>query len=171
MILAVVALVVFLGGKIVKSLTRSFDRRETVAGAKAVEDINREFAFPLKNETGEELSRIKYTVEKAELRDEIVVKGQRATAIKGREFLIITLKIVNEYEQAIEMDTRDYIRLSVNDNENEWLAPDIHNDPVEIQAISTKYTRVGFPINDSDKNLVLRIGEIGGDKEFVELSI
>lgn len=171
LILAVVALVVFAGSKIAKVLTRPDDRRESVAGAKAVEDINREFSFPLINGTGEEVSKIKYAIQKAELRDEIVVKGQRATAIQGREFLIITLKVKNEYDQAIEINTRDYLRLSVNNDEAEWLAPDIHNDPVEVQAISTKFTRVGFPINDTDRDLVLRVGEIDGDKEKIALSI
>ena len=68
------------------------------------------------------------------------------------------------------MNTRDYVRLTVN-NGSEWLAPDIHNDPVEIQAISTKYTRIGFPISDTDKKLKLQIGEINGDKEIVDLKL
>jgi hypothetical protein len=142
----------------------------SILGARATQDIYREFSFPLKDSNGDDVSNIKYTIEKTELRDEIVVKGQKATAIEGRTFLIVTLKVKNEFDQAIEMSTRDYVRLSVNDNKDEWLAPDIHNDPVEIQAISTKYTRLGFPINDSDEKLVLRVGEIEGDKEEVELT-
>jgi len=103
--------------------------------------------------------------------DEIVVKGQRATAIRGRTFLILTLKITNGYTRPIEIDTKDYVRLSVNGNRDEWLAPDIHNDPVLVQATSTKFTRVGFPVYDSDSDLLLRVGEIEGKKEFIELSI
>jgi hypothetical protein len=59
----------------------------------------------------------------------------------------------------------------VNGNTSELLAPDIHNDPVEVQAISTKPTRVGFPINDTDKKLTLFIGEINGQKDKVELGL
>lgn len=142
-----------------------------VSGAKASQEINREFLFPLRDGGGENLSEIKFFIEKAELRDEIVVKGKRATSIKGRVFLIITAKITNQYRQAISMNTKDYVRLSVNRNEEEWLAPDIHNDPVEIQAISTKYTRVGFPINESDRNLILRVGEINGEKVRIPLEL
>ncbi|MCH7641575.1 hypothetical protein IID22_05270 [Patescibacteria group bacterium] len=149
----------------------SSSNKACVASAKAVQGINREFSFPLRNGNNEEVSQIKYLVEKAELRDEIIVKGQRATAVKGRVFLILTLKITNDYDQAIEIDTRDYMRLTVNNNELELLAPDIHNDPVEIQAISTKFTRLGFPINDSDKEIVLRGGEITGDKEKIVLEL
>lgn len=142
-----------------------------IKSPKASQAIEQEFLFPLTNGTGEEVSEIKYFIDKAEKMDEIVVKGQRATSIRGRTFLILTLKITNNYEQGIEIDTKDYVRLSVNGNQEEWLAPDIHNDPVLVQAASTKFTRVGFPIYDIDKNLVLRVGQIGKDKEYIELSI
>ena len=57
--------------------------------ALATQSLNREFQFPLTNNTGEEVSKIKYLIESAEIRDEIIVKGQQATAIQGRAFLII----------------------------------------------------------------------------------
>ncbi|KKR30475.1 hypothetical protein A2715_04405 [Candidatus Woesebacteria bacterium RIFCSPHIGHO2_01_FULL_39_32] len=156
---------------------RALSRRGNVAGdqieigiAEKTLDVNKEFAFPLKDSEGEKVAEIKYIVEKAELRDEIIVKGKRATAIKGRTFLIFNLKVSNEFTQSININSKDYIRLSVNGNEEVWLAPDIHNDPVEVQAISTKYTRVGFPINDTDTNYVIRVGEIKGEKEKIPLS-
>ena len=141
-----------------------------IKGARASAELNREFNFPLINDKGEELSKITYILEKAELRDEIVVEGKRATAIKGRTFLVITLKIANNYGQSIKINSKDYMRLSVNGNKEEWLAPDIHNDPVEVQAISTKFTRLGFPMNDNDRDLVLRVGEIKGNKEEIPLN-
>jgi hypothetical protein len=72
-------------------------------------------------------------------------------------------------DKGIEINSRDYVRLIVDGNTKEMLAPEIHNDPVEAQAISTKYTRVGFPINTSDKNLVLQVGEINGPKQTIKL--
>lgn len=145
--------------------------RVEVKGASAVQELDKEFSFPIKNSKGEEVDKIRYIIDKAELRNEIIVKGQKATSVKGRTFLILNLKLVNSFNQPIEIDTRDYVRLSVNGNKEEWLAPDIHNDPVEIQAISTKNTRVGFPINEDDRGLVIRIGEINGDKEEIELQL
>ena len=142
-----------------------------IAPAKATQSLDKEFSFPLKNDKSEEVSRIKYIIENVEKRDEIVVKGQRARSVKGRTFLIFNLKIVNDFNQVIQIQTRDYVRLSVNGDKNQWLAPDIHNDPVDIQAISTKLTRIGFAINDSDKNIVLRVGEINGEKEEIEIKI
>lgn len=147
------------------------DQRVDVKGAKATMALNKEFSFPLKDAKGKELSRIKLTIEQAELRDEIIVKGRRAVAIKGRTFLILNVKIVNDYEKPIDINVKDYVRLAVNNNDQELLAADIHNDPVTTQAISTKYTRLGFPINDTDTNLTLYIGEIKGNKETVSLNL
>lgn len=147
------------------------DERVQLPGAKASQTLNKEFSFPLKDDKGKIISQLKYIIESAELRDQIVVKGQKATSVEGRTFLLLNLKLVNEYTKAIEIKTSDYIRLSVNGNEAEWLAPDMHNDPVEVQAISTKFTRIGFPINDTDKNLRIRVGEIEGQKEVVELNL
>ncbi len=139
---------------------------------RASQDLNKDFSFPIgTSDKDKESQSLKMVIEKAELVDEIVVKGQKATAVPGRTFLILSIKLTNPSEQNIKMDTRNYIRLSVNNNEGEFLAPDIHNDPVEIQAISTKYTRVGFPVNTTDQNFVLQVGEIKGEKQKIELTI
>jgi len=148
----------------------SYDSRVTIPGAKKTTNIEKEYVYPLINSKGEEVSRFRIYLQTAELRDQIVVQGKKATSVKGRTFLIINLKVTNEFDKAIEVNTGDYIRLSVNGNESEWLAPDIHNDPVKISAISTKYTRVGFPINDTDTNIKLRVGEINGEKETLDIN-
>jgi len=141
-----------------------------VAPALATMKVNKEYKFPIKDERGKDIDTFTYIVESAELRDEIVVKGQRATSVEGRTFLILNLKIVNKSSQRIGLNTRDYVRLSVNGKGDELLAPDIHNDPVEIQAISTKYTRLGFPINDTDTKLKVSVGEIDGTKQSIDLT-
>lgn len=134
-------------------------------------NLNKDFSFPIKNDKGEEVAKIKFTIESTELRQDILIKGQKASAIDGKVFLIINIKLRNDSTQKFIINTRDYIRLSVNGNDKELLAPDIHNDPVEVQAISTKETRVGFPISRSDKNLKLRVGEINGNKTTIDLSL
>jgi len=146
------------------------DGRAVVAGAKATQSLNREFSFPLKNSKGVTLDEIKFLLESAQLRDEIIVKGNRATAIQGRTFLILTVKITSSFTRSLEINSKDYFRLTVNDNSIERLAPEIHNDPVIVQPTSTKYTRLGFPINDSDKNLKLLVGEIEGEKTTIDLN-
>jgi len=131
--------------------------------------INKEFKFSVKNAAGTEITRIRYNIQSADLQNDIILKGQRATAVKGKTFLIINLKITNDSDKTLQINSRDYIRLSVN-NSKEFLASDIHNDPILIQAISTKYSRIGFPINDTDKRLMLLVGEIDGNKTDITLS-
>lgn len=170
-VILVVVLVIWVIGSVVGN-SDSGDpgySRVQVQGAKATLDLGKEFSFPILEASGEEVGRITFNVESAELKDEIIIKGQRATAVEGRTFLVINLKLKNDFEQPIEMDTRDYIRLKVNGNGDDLLAPDIHNDPVEVQAISSKQTRVGFPIDDNNESMILVVGEIGGDKEEVLL--
>lgn len=146
------------------------DTRPEAAIAKARQELNKKFNFPITDADGKKAGEVEYTILNAELQDSIIVKGQRAQAVKGRTFLILNLKLINDNSQGIEINTKDYIRLSVN-KKDEWVASEIHNDPVQVQAISTKYTRIGFPINDTDKDLTLKIGEINGDKQNLNLEL
>ncbi|MCL5438802.1 MAG: hypothetical protein M1268_02335 [Patescibacteria group bacterium] len=161
--------VFFLGTKFAGK-TKYVDTRVQAPQTKASQTINKELLFPIKNSKGDEVTKIKYLVEGVDLQDAIIIKGQKANAVKGRTFLIVNLKITNDYKQAIEINSKDYVRLSVNGN-SEMLAADIHNDPVQIQAISTKLTRLGFPIDDNYKTLTLQVGEINGKKETIKLSL
>lgn len=136
----------------------------------AQEALNKNFSFPLRDDKGKLLGNISYEIQNVELRNQIIINGQRATSIAGREFLILNLKLTNNYEKEISINARDYVRLLRNGT-TEKLAPDIHNDPVNVQAISTKYTRLGFPISTTDKNLKLEIGEISGTKQMIPLTI
>ena len=145
--------------------------KTVIKDAVATQDLNREFKFPLKDEKGLVLGEIKYVVENAELRDEIVVKGKKASAVAGRVFLVLNLKVTNDTNQTISMNTKDYVRLFINGNDNEPLSPSIHNDPVVVDAISVKSTRIGFAINESDKQLKVKIGEIQGEKTEVVLDL
>lgn len=145
--------------------------KTAIKDALATQNLNKEFKFPLKDEKGAILGEIKYVIENAEIRDEIVVKGKKASAVSGRTFLVLNLKITNDTNQTVSMNTKDYVRLFVNGNDNEPLSPSIHNDPVVVDAISVKPTRVGFAINEGDKQLKLKVGEIKGNKEDVWLEL
>lgn len=136
----------------------------------ATQQLNKTFEFPLLDENGKEVSKISYTLQNANLQNAFIYQGKLATAVKGRVFLIFDLKIKNPYTKTIEINAKDYIRIKLN-NSDELLAPEIHNDPVQIQANSTKYTRIGLPINDTDKNITLFIGELQGKKETVKLNL
>lgn len=146
------------------------DKRVEIGKPIAQQTLNKNFDFPLTDAEGKEVSKLKFEIQDAELRNEIIVKGQRATSVKGRVFLILNIKITNTYNQSLELNSRDYVRLVVGGSP-EKLAADIHNDPVEVQAISTKYTRLGFPIDEGQKDLTLQVGEINGEKQTIKLDL
>lgn len=146
------------------------DGRTSAPAPLATQNLNKNFTFPLKDSQGKEVARISYFLESANLQNSFIYQGKIAKAVKGRTFLIFNLKITNPYTKTIEINAKDYVRVKVNKS-NEQLAPEIHNDPVQIQAKSTKYTRIGLPINDTDKNIVLFIGELQGDKQTIKLDL
>lgn len=146
------------------------DNRTNAPSPLATQILNKDFRFPLKDDKGKEVSSISYFIQSANLQDAFIYQGKLAKAVKGRTFLIFDLKITNPYTKTIEINAKDYIRVKLN-NSSEQLAPEIHNDPVQIQANSTKYTRIGLPINDTDKNLILLIGELQGEKQTINLDL
>lgn len=150
--------------------TTTSDGRIALKAPVAQQNLNRSFDFPLRDSTGKQISTLRYEIKNVDLRTEIIINGQKATALEGRDFLVINLAITNSYNRSVKVNARDYLRLTVNTSSVK-LAPDIHNDPVEVQPISTKFTRVAFPINDTDKNLVLQVGEIAGTKTTVKLNL
>lgn len=146
------------------------DPRLTAPKALATQTLNKTYEFPLKDDSGNTVSHIAYTIQTANIQDSFIYQGKVAQAVKGRTFLIFNLKVDNPYTKTIQINARDYIRVRVNGTK-EQLAPEIHNDPVEIDAKSTKYTRVGLPINDTDKDLEVLVGEITGTKKTLHLSL
>lgn len=140
--------------------------------ALATINLDRKFSFPLKDDKGVAVGNFDYVIQSAAIQKQIIVQGQRATAVNGRDFLILNLKITNNLKKTIQLNTRDYIRLTTASDSKEQLAPDIHNDPVEVQAISTKFTRVGVALDESDvkKTIHLKVGEIDGSKQNIDLN-
>ncbi|MGH7203619.1 MAG: hypothetical protein ACREHC_04215 [Candidatus Levyibacteriota bacterium] len=149
----------------------STNKQVNVSKPVAQETLNKSFDFPLKDGSGKVVSKLHYVIQSAELDNQIIIKGQQATAVQGRTFLVLNLQITNSYDKSVQLNTRDYVRL-IASSSTEKLAADIHNDPVEVQAISTKYTRLGFPISTSDaSNLTLQVGEIEGAKQSIKLDL
>lgn len=132
-------------------------------------NINRQFSFPVFDDKGQKVTDISYVITSADKQNEIIIKGQRAEAIEGKTFFIINLSLVNSSNQTIQLNTRDYIRLSVGISKD-LLASDIHNDPVIVQPISTVYTRLGFPIAADTKQVTLHVGELTGQKTDIPIT-
>lgn len=169
-IVAIFAIGILLGAKLFsgKSTPQTTTASQTDATI-ATAGLNSDFEFPLKDSSGKEISSVKIKASNAVLKREVIIKGSRSAAQNGKAFLTIDLEITNDYNKSIDVNTRNYFRLKSESN-NSWLAPDIHNDPVKVQAISTKTTRIGFIVDETTKKYILRIGEIDGDKQEVEIN-
>ena len=167
-VLGALLIVGFLG---IRALVQSSDnssKEVVLRDAISKKDINKDFSFAIKDDAGKEVTKLGYKIENAELRDQILIKGKSASAVTGKKFLILNVKLNNTFNRSIELTAKDYVRLTVNNNP-ELIAPDIHNDPVIIQPISTQVTRIGFAIKDDDKDLVIKAGEINGPKTDIEI--
>lgn len=134
------------------------------------QSINKSFQFPVKDAQGTTITDIKYTITTASAQSNVLINGQKAFPVKGKIFLIIAIRLTNTFDQNIQINSRDYIRLQEN-NSPEFLAPDFHNDPVEVDAISTKLTRIGFAVNQNDRNIKLLVGEIDQPKTTIPMTV
>ena len=146
-----------------------------IAGTKAVNSasvvstpVNREFSFAAYDKSKKLSDPVSYIITEAQLTNQIIIKGQRATAVVGRQFLIINLKLVNDSNKSLFLNTRNYVRVQPQGSSDK-LAPEIHNDTVEIQPSSTKITRIGLPVNKEVNEFTIFIGELEGDKEEIAI--
>ena len=131
--------------------------------------INRDFSIIGYDEEKKKSDNVKYTLTDAQLTREIIIKGQKAKAVAGRAFLIINLKLVNDFNHSLFLNTRNYVRVQPKGGSDK-LAPEIHNDTVEVQPLSTKLTRIGLPVNDTDHEFSLFIGELDGEKQEIPIA-
>lgn len=168
-----IALIIFgLGFVIGKNTTASPDALAQTTEAPTIKQeatINKSFTFPVFNKDGQKATDISYAIHSVDTQDQIIIKGQRAYAVAGRTFLIVNIGITNSSNQTVQLQSRDYVRLSTPQDKN-LLAADIHNDPIVIQPISTENTRLGFPIDTNTKSIILHVGEINGSKTDIPVT-
>jgi len=132
--------------------------------------INRVFQFSVKDKTGKVITNFDYKIIDAQLINEVIINGQKYNPIAGKVFLVINLEITNNFTQTITIQPRDYVPILMN-HSSEKLAPDIYNDPVDVQAISTKPSKLALAINTTDKNILMQVGEITGTKTIIPLTL
>jgi hypothetical protein len=89
-------------------------RNMQLAGKKQI--INKTFLFPVKSDSGTVLTNVKYQLNSAELQYNIILNGQTASSIKGKVFLILNINLTNDYNKNIQINSRDYVRLSANND-------------------------------------------------------
>lgn len=174
MVIIVLGLLVFRGRVLAVFSSRPGNSPKVSASAASDRDagtiiLGKSFQFSINDGKGREVTKLNYTVDSGVLTQTIIVQGQQGTAAPGRKFLVLSLKLRNDSNQSVRLNTRDYVRVAVGSG-NDLLAADIHNDPVDVQPISTKFTRLGFPVDDSAQNFKIQVGEINGSKNSFDLN-
>lgn len=132
-------------------------------------DLDRLFSYPILDDQGEVIAEFTYSIKAYEITKEVVINGRRALITDDKIVLVFDVEINNETNKAFNIMSADYLRLSVN-GEDKWIASEVNSDPVEVRPESTKNTRVGFTILESDSNLRLQVGEVDGEKEIINIS-
>ncbi|OGY21078.1 MAG: hypothetical protein A2126_03715 [Candidatus Woykebacteria bacterium GWB1_45_5] len=111
---------------------------------------------------------LELTVTNAQIGSSILVQGKVARPIKGKAFLIINMEIENPYKVALYAFPVDLFRFVRSDGQK--FAPSVHQGTVEIRPQATKKSNIAFVVAPSDKKFTIEVGEIGKDKETLEIT-
>lgn len=130
--------------------------------------LDRTYTFDINDRTGTKIGDFGYTIKDVQRTKEITIAGRTAQAVGDRELVILNIELKNSGNIPISVAVRNYLRLSVN-GQDKQLAPDYHNDPVDLQPQSVEDVRLGFNIAQSDHSLVLSVGELTGQKDIIKL--
>lgn len=141
---------------------------QTTAPIKASVEVNTPFQFNIP-QNGAKLApqQIKFTILRAERKDEIKVKGEVRKATEGHDFLLIRLEIDNPSPQRIKFVSSDFIRLV--GAEDKKYSPDFHNGSIILDPISVRRDLVSFMVDQGAKNFTLLVGELDKDKQQVNI--
>lgn len=104
----------------IASSTADKNTKDTVI---ARTEINQSIDIP----TGKDDSVITYQLVDAEINSEITADGERYFPKEGKQFLILNLKLSNDSENRVAINTRDYVRLDAN-NQGDRLPPAFFNE-------------------------------------------
>lgn len=164
-ILGVIALIVIVGvflsiGDNTSSI--SSDNQPSV-------DIQRSYVVVARTEEKQRTTgRFNLTVTKARFADSILVQGKRAKPIKGKIFLILDMEIENPHKVQLYAFPVDLFRFIREDGQK--FAPSVHQGAVLVRPEATKKSNVAFVIFPNEKNFKIEVGEVGKEKEILEIS-
>lgn len=160
--MAVIAILIISGNRPDQAISRQL--------AQQTLNIGKTFEFPIRGADGKTIdNNLKMILTTAEKTNQILIKGQPATARTGKLFLILNIELDNPTNNQLSLSPVELIRLV--DSSDRRFAPDVHNDEVKIEPISIKRTRVGFVVNQSDKQFKIQVGEVSGEKQTFDLVI
>lgn len=148
------------------SPTRTLVNTPIPTPASKVITLDKKYLFPIRDGVGTKVGDISFVLKDIERTKEVMVSGQKAVAVGDRELVIFNLELTNYLDIAAVVNARNYFRLKVN-GQDKLLAPEFHSDPIDLQPKSSKDIRMGFSIAQSDKDIILQVGELTGPKDNI----
>lgn len=137
---------------------------------KEVVVVDSSFEFPALDSQGQPTKdKIKFTISTAEKTGQVLVQDKVYTARNQKKFLIINLALKNDFARLVNIFPGNLVRLTYTGEEENRFAPDLHNNLVQVSAISTKLERIGFVVPEEEVFFNLYVGELEGEKEIVEV--
>lgn len=131
--------------------------------------LDKTYSYPVTDPQGNKIANIEYKMIEYELTNQVSVNNvYRAIVTDDKEILVFNIELTNDEDGAVNIMSGDYLRLKKN-GEDKLIAPDIDSDPVEVRPQSTKNTKLGFTLLKTDKDITVEVGELGGNKETIEI--
>lgn len=101
-------------------------------------------------------------------KDSVNIQGQKATAKNGKVFLLLDFEVKNDTSETYYLLPVDLIRLW--QNEETKIAPSVHQGRLEVRPIASKFSNLGFVIEEKQKEFQFEVGEIDGEKSGLTVS-
>ena len=132
--------------------------------------LNKNLLVTISDTQGNAVGQANYVIKDYKLTKTVYLNGREAKAKDGRGILAFNVDITNQYQNGIQLTARDYIRLRKN-NQDKWLSPDVHSDPVDIRPLTTSATIIGFILDENDIKIQLQIGHANDEKEVIDIQL
>lgn len=126
--------------------------------------IDQAFDFSVKKGTKDKFN---IKIDKANIVKLVTAKKNPIVPKEGEVFLLIYLQIEDNLTFGLSVNSQNYFRL-VDANDKKF-APDFYNTAVQVAAISVKGDQIGFIVKEGQKDFKLQVGEIDGEKQFIDI--
>ena len=158
-------------GLIVRSIVVSQAKSSgDVKAAIASKQVSKEYEFNGRNAQGYLVDqKIKLRFDTVQKQEEVLIKGNRATARNEKVFLIFDVSLQNEGANVVYLNPLDLVRLVEGDGSK--LAPQVHQGNIEIRPQSTKKSNLGFIVDQNRKDFTIQIGELDGEKTTFKVQL
>ncbi|NTV30487.1 DUF4352 domain-containing protein [candidate division WWE3 bacterium] len=148
----------------IRSYFISKSKTNDAEGVIASKTLNKEYNFIARDAQGYFTdANINLKITTVQKQEEVLVKGNRATARNGKAFLIFEVSLKNDSNQVLYLNPLDLVRLVESDGGK--VAPQVHQGNVEVRPQSTKKSNFGFIVEHDAKDFAIQIGELDGNKD------